>query len=128
MRYLDIVLFILAINLSLNLVVTSGAFEDTNFFESELELNSTEIDAELGDDTGFISDFAKTKAAISRFNELVGIVSWDWIKWFFTPWYDTNTNVQETVDTLVFALNSITVLLMTMAVLEIIRNAQVRFG
>lgn len=115
MRIVQIALFLLCLQAGIGFIVISTIYGDAIYYESEI----TNYEAP--------SDPAQTEeeqrqASISGMSQLWDIVAWGWIIQYFQPLYSNDVGVQAFVDKIIFFFQSITSLLVTIALVEFVRN------
>ncbi len=115
MKAVELALLILCIQAGIGLVVVTGLFNNSMYFENTMTIN-------LPDNMSAIDQNEQDQSTINVLNSVIDTLSWGWIKQFFQPWYSNNAGVTSLVDHLLFFLRTITGLIIGAAILEIFRN------
>jgi len=115
MRAVQIALLIICIQAGIGLVTVSSLYGDI-YYENELlpDVSSDSIDA--------MSETEQIQASVGVMNRVWDALSWGWVKIYFMPLYNTSSATQSFIDSLILFLQSITGIIIGIALIEFVRN------
>lgn len=92
MRAVHLALLIMCIQFGIGVVVVSGVFGNTIYYENTLTSMS------LPTNTNALDEGEQAQTSINIFTAIKDALTWGWIKQFFYPAYQTDTGVRVFVD------------------------------
>jgi len=114
-RAAQVALMVISIQIGIGIITVTGLFGNF-YYESEI----TGID--IGNSSSYSSDVEQAQTSVNIMNVITNALTWGWIKEYVLPWYNTNSSFKSFIDYIIMFLNSVSAILIGIAVLEFVRN------
>jgi len=115
MRAVQMALLIISIQIGMGIVVESGMFPG-NYYENTIP------DVDIPKNISALSETEQEQASNNIMNAIFDVLTWNWIKNFFQPYYSLDSNIRSFIDHLIKLLNGLNVIITGSAFIEMIRN------
>jgi hypothetical protein len=120
MRFVDIAVLVLCIQIGMGIVTVSGLFGASYYESSNMDMN-------IGDPKT-LSEIEQTQVSFDILNFLRTALTWDWIHTYFSPIYPYSSGAEAIVTYVVYGLDILSGVLFSIAFLEFVRNIRNMFG
>ncbi|RLF61822.1 MAG: hypothetical protein DRN33_06365 [Thermoplasmata archaeon] len=99
----------------MGIVVESGMFPG-NYYENTI------TNTDFPQNISALSETEQEQASNNIMNAIFDVLTWNWIKNFFQPYYSLDSSIKSFVDHLILLLNGLNVIITGSAFIEMIRN------